>query len=77
MSKKINLIIICVISFFYLFLRIYNLESLITFHLDQGLQLNEAHQMIQNRHINLVGPMVTTKIFEGRGFFMVHFIPTV
>jgi len=70
MSKKINLIIICVISFFYLFLRIYNLESLITFHLDQGLQLNEAHQMIQNRHINLVGPMVTTKIFEGRGFFI-------
>jgi len=58
------------ISVLYLFTRLWNLNNLITFHLDQGLQLGEAYQMIQNHHITLIGPMVTTKTFQGRAFFI-------
>jgi len=69
-KNKIFYLSMCLISIFYLFFRLWNLNNLITFHLDQGLQLGEAYQMVQDHKINLVGPMVTTKTFEGRAFFI-------
>ena len=56
--------------FLYLFLRLWNLDSLITFHIDQGLQLSEAYTFVQERKITLLGPMVISKTYQGRGFFI-------
>lgn len=70
MKNKKYFLLFILISILYLSLRLWNLNNLITFHLDQGLQLGEAYQMIQNHHLNLIGPMVTTKTFEGRAFFI-------
>ena len=66
------LLVISLLSIFviYLFLRLFQLNSKITFHLDQGLQLGEAYQMVQTHHLTLIGPMVTTKTFQGRAFFI-------
>ena len=69
-KNKIFYLLMGLISVLYLFVRLWNLNNLITFHLDQGLQLGEAYQMVQNHKINLIGPMVTTKTFEGRAFFI-------
>jgi len=69
-KNKIFYLLMGLISVLYLFIRLWNLNNLITFHLDQGLQLGEAYQMVQNHKINLIGPMVTTKTFEGRAFFI-------
>lgn len=70
MKNKFHYLFFILISVLYLFFRLWDLNNLITFHLDQGLQLGEAYQMVQNHKINLIGPMVTTKTFEGRAFFI-------
>lgn len=58
------------ISFLYLFLRLYNLNRLIGFRLDQGIHLLETKKMFDTKKISLVGPMVTSKSFMGRNFFV-------
>lgn len=70
MKKAIFYILLFLVSLLYLFLRLNQLESRITFHIDQGIQLSEAYQMVQTHHLSLIGPMVISKIFEGRGFFI-------
>ena len=72
MKKKNRLfyLVLAVISILYLFLRLWNLNNLITFHIDQGIQLSEAYQVVANHKIPLIGPMVISKTFEGRGFFI-------
>lgn len=58
------------IGILYSVLRLFDIESKMTFHLDQGLQLAEAKNMVDARKVTLIGPMVTTKTFEGRAFFI-------
>lgn len=41
-----------------------------TFHMDQALHITEVQQMIQTRKPRLIGPIVYTRIIEGRGFFI-------
>lgn len=58
------------ISFLYLFIRLYKLDTLIGFRLDQGIHLLETKSMFDSKKISLVGPMVTSKSFDGRNFFI-------
>lgn len=70
MKNKIYLLFLVLIGTLYIVLRLFDIESKMTFHLDQGLQLAEAKSMVDTRKITLIGPMVTTKTFEGRAFFI-------
>lgn len=70
MKARVYLFFIVLISLLYVFLRLWHIEDKMTFHLDQGLQLAEAKNMVDTRKITLIGPMVTTKTFEGRAFFI-------
>ncbi len=54
----------------YLFLRIFKFEEKTAFGLDQGFQLLETWEMVTNKDIRLIGPMVTSKTFLDRGFFI-------
>jgi len=63
----IGLIILTVV---YLFLRLYKFEEKTTYHLDQGIHLLESWEMVKNKDWRLVGPMVTSKTFMDRGFFI-------
>src|SRR5574344_1586680 len=70
-NKKVIFIIgMVVISCLYLFIRLYRLNELIGFRLDQGIHLLETKQMFDSKKISLVGPMVTSKSFMGRNFFI-------
>ncbi len=72
-SKKKNFIfwfLLSIVSLVYLFLRFYHLPQLIGFRLDQGVHLLETKQMVDDRQLRLVGPMVTSKSFDGRNFFI-------
>lgn len=52
-----------------LLLRFQNYERLINFHLDPPLFLHEVKEMVEARKIKLIGPLVATKVIEGRFFF--------
>lgn len=54
----------------YLFLRLNKFEEKTTYHLDQGLHLLESWDMVINKDIRLIGPMVSSKTFMDRGFFI-------
>lgn len=69
-KKNIFYIFLFLISFVYLFIRFYHFENLIEFRLDQGLHLLETKTMVDNRKIQLIGPMVTSKSLDGRNFFI-------
>lgn len=70
-NKKIFFIIgIITISALYLFVRLHKLDKLIGFRLDQGIHLLETKEMFDLKKIKLVGPMVTSKSFMGRNFFI-------
>ncbi len=69
-KKKIFAIGLILISTLYLFVRLYRLNDLIGFRLDQGIHLLETKNMVDNKKIRLIGPMVTSKSFEGRNFFI-------
>lgn len=72
-QKKTNFLFfffLFLISFIYLFIRLYPLPNLIGFRLDQGIHLLETKTMVDNRQFRLIGPMVTSKSLEGRNFFI-------
>lgn len=57
------------ISAFFWTTRLWRFEQLMTFYSDQALFMNDVWQMVESGKIRLIGPMVVTKIVEGRGFF--------
>jgi hypothetical protein len=59
-----------VLMIIYLFLRLNKFEERTTYHLDQGLHLLESWEMVTNKDIRLIGPMVSSKTFMDRGFFI-------
>lgn len=69
-KKTIFIIGMVLISCLYLFIRLYRLNDLIGFRLDQGIHLLETKSMFDSKKISLVGPMVTSKSFMGRNFFI-------
>jgi hypothetical protein len=69
-NKIIFLIGLIILTGVYLFLRLNKFEEKTTYHLDQGLHLLESYQMVQNKKIRLIGPMVSSKTFMDRGFFI-------
>lgn len=70
MKNKVFYFLLLILSLCYLFLRLYNLENRLTFHLDQGLHLLETHEMVQSGKPRLIGPMISSKVYDGRGFFI-------
>ena len=52
-----------------LILRFNHYEKLVNFHLDPPLFLNEVQAMVEAQKIRLIGPLVATKVIEGRYFF--------
>jgi hypothetical protein len=68
--NKLFLIGLVLVSVLYLSVRFYKLNELIGFRLDQGIHLLETKTMIDERKIRLVGPMVTSKSYMGRNFFI-------
>jgi 4-amino-4-deoxy-L-arabinose transferase-like glycosyltransferase len=52
-----------------LILRFQNHEKLINFYLDPPFFLHEVKDMVDSGKIRLIGPMVATKVIEGRFFF--------
>ncbi len=70
MNKKFFILGIVLISFLYLSFRLYHLNNLIGFRLDQGVHLLETKTIFDSQKISLIGPMVTSKSFEGRNFFI-------
>ena len=59
-----------ILSGLYLFLRLWHFPTLFAFNPDQALHLFEAKQMVVNQDWRLVGPMVSSKVYGGRGFFI-------
>lgn len=70
MSNKLFYALLVVLSSFYLVLRFSNLENRLTFHLDQGLHLQETYEMVVSGRPRLIGPMISSKVYDGRGFFI-------
>ncbi len=72
MGKRDNffLIGVVILTVVYLFLRLNKFEERTTYHLDQGLHLLESREMVVNKDIRLIGPMVSSKTFMDRGFFI-------
>lgn len=70
MKNKIFIGGLILISFLYLFVRIYQLNNLIGFMSDQGIHLLETKEIFDSKKIRLVGPMVTSKSFMGKNFFI-------
>lgn len=70
-NKKVFFVFgLVLISILYLFLRLYRLGDLLHFRMDQGVHLIETKSMWDLKKISLVGPMVTSKTFMGRQFFI-------
>lgn len=69
-GKRVFVFLVVILGGIYLWLRLYGFEEKTTFHLDQGLHLMESWEMIKNRDIRLIGPMVSSKTFMDRGFFI-------
>lgn len=54
----------------YLVFRLPELPEKMTFSKDQGVHLLESRELIITQKIPLIGPMITSKMYEGRGFFL-------
>lgn len=57
-------------TFLFWAVRLWRFEELMGFQADQALHLQETWQMITDRKIRLVGPLVSSKVVLGRGFFV-------
>jgi len=70
-NKKVIFIIgLVLISCLYLFIRLYRLNELVGFRLDQGIHLLETKEMFDSKKIRLVGPMSLSKSFDNRYIYI-------
>lgn len=70
MKNKVFYFLLLILASVYLFLRFHNLETRLTFSQDQGLHLLETYEMVKSGKPRLIGPMISSKVFDGRGFFI-------
>ena len=68
MLRKIVLIILGITL--YLSLRLPNISTRMTYHLDQGLHILDTYKMVTDKKIRLIGPMAITQNFQERYFFI-------
>lgn len=70
-NKKASIIIFIFIfiTLISLFIRFWGYEELLNFHGDQPYYLHEVKDMVDSGKIKLIGPMVISKMIQGRGFF--------
>lgn len=59
-----------IITAFFWYVRLDNFLPMMTFHIDQAEHIFNAKEMIDNQKIRLIGPIVSTRIVEGRGYFI-------
>ncbi|MDP3888462.1 MAG: glycosyltransferase family 39 protein [bacterium] len=69
MGKRSVFLIFLLITAASIFLRFYNFQDAINFHLDPPVFMHEMKDMVDFGKLRLTGPMVSSKILEGRGFF--------
>ena len=67
-QKKIFLVFL-IITAFSCFVRFWNFEELVNFHLDPPFYLHEVKDMLDSGKTRLVGPIITSKEVIGRRFF--------
>jgi hypothetical protein len=70
MEKKLFFLATFLISIAYIFLRYHDLSQKLVFRPDQGLHLLETYQMVKAHKIRLLGPIVSSKNFANRNFFI-------
>jgi hypothetical protein len=70
MKRNLFIIFLLVIGSLYLYFRLWNLDQNLEFTYDQGLHLLESFQMVQSRHLRLLGPAVTSITYQNRQFFI-------
>jgi len=70
MKKILFYSLLIFIGFLYFFLRFYQLTQNFVFRPDQGLHLLESYEMVQSGKIRLIGPLVSSKSFDNRNFFI-------
>jgi len=59
-----------IIGLLYFILRFYQLSQNFVYRPDQGLHLLESYEMVQSYKIRLLGPIVSSKNFDNRNFFI-------
>lgn len=69
-SQLFLVIVFLAFTFLFWFTRLWHFEKLMTFYSDQELFMREVWEMVDQRQLRLIGPMVITKMTEGRGFFI-------
>lgn len=70
MKKYYFSIGLIIIGLLYFVLRFYQLSQNFVFRPDQGLHLLESYEMVQSHKIRLLGPIVSSKNFDNRNFFI-------
>ncbi len=54
----------------YILLRVVGFEEKMTYQMDQGIHLMESYEMVLEKKPRLIGPMVTSRVVNGKGFFI-------
>lgn len=70
MKRLLPFLLIIFFTLTYLIPRLSNLSQNLEFRYDQGLHLFEVKEMVDSRHLRLLGPAVTSKTIIGRQFFI-------
>ena len=70
MKKFPFYLIFVLIGALYFIFRFYHFSQNFVFRPDQGLHLLESYQMVQSGKIRLLGPIVSSKNFDNRNFFI-------
>lgn len=69
-NKKIWLLAFFLITAVSIFIRFYHYRQLLDFTIDPPFHLQEVKEMVDSRKLRLIGPMLQSKLVNGRGFFI-------
>lgn len=69
-NHRLEVALFVVISILFWGLRLNNFDNMVTFHIDQGEHILETKAMIDEGKPRLIGPIVSTRIRDGRGYFI-------
>ena len=69
LNKSKTILLFLVITGISLFIRFWHYPELVNFHGDPPFYLHEVKDMLDSGKIRLVGPIVMSKMIQGRGFY--------
>lgn len=69
-KHRVTTIAFLLITVLFFAIRLDKFDQFFTFHIDQALHIAEAKQMVDSQKITLIGPIVSTRLVEGRSFFI-------